>query len=279
MKEFTFITFTYNHSEYIIEHLESIKFLISNYGNTILFDFIMIDDCSKDDTFVIAEKWLNKNKQLFRNIQIIKHKENQGIVNNIIECIGIIKTGFFKFLAGDDKYTKENMFEVYDILSEHSIVITPTQLFGVDDGKLEKNKNRCISLIDYANKKGKMKELIEYYNYIFAPGVFISKDLLTDDGFLTFIKQFRNIEDYPMWYYFIVKMNCLVVVLKREYIVYRVGSGISKDKNHPKRLKYFQELKMMNELLDVKSNKYPRFINPFFYRYLTIRIPSIFHNI
>lgn len=35
MKEFSFAAITYNHSEYIIEHLESLKSLCSNTGKGI----------------------------------------------------------------------------------------------------------------------------------------------------------------------------------------------------------------------------------------------------
>ena len=52
MRDFTFIVITYNHEEFILEHLESIKFLINHYGHGINFTISVADDASKDNTLL-----------------------------------------------------------------------------------------------------------------------------------------------------------------------------------------------------------------------------------
>ena len=58
---FTFISITYNHEKYIIEHLESIKYQILQYGKNEKVCFILSDDCSTDNTLLITQQWLKIN--------------------------------------------------------------------------------------------------------------------------------------------------------------------------------------------------------------------------
>ncbi len=43
---FTFLTVAYNHEKFILEHLESIRYLMNNYGDGIDVSIIINDDCS-----------------------------------------------------------------------------------------------------------------------------------------------------------------------------------------------------------------------------------------
>ena len=68
---FGFITITYNHEKYIIEHLESIKFQIESYSlNEVTL--LVCDDCSTDNTIELISKWTSKYEWLFKDIQIIR---------------------------------------------------------------------------------------------------------------------------------------------------------------------------------------------------------------
>ena len=70
MKEFTFVIITYNQEQYILQHLESIKYQINKYGKGISVYLIISDDHSLDRTLQLAEIWLQENSCFFYNYKI-----------------------------------------------------------------------------------------------------------------------------------------------------------------------------------------------------------------
>ena len=70
----------YNTEKYLSEAIESI--LTQSFTN---FEFIIIDDCSTDDSYYICEKYAKKDDR----IQIFRNKKNMWISftrNRLIEC-------------------------------------------------------------------------------------------------------------------------------------------------------------------------------------------------
>ncbi len=109
---FAFLVLAYNHQAYIIEHLESIKYLVLRYGSGIDVDLIVNDDCSKDDTQALIEKWLAENSNLFRRTTKLFHKENIGTCASLGKMLEVMFADRCKLTAGDDVYSFENIFEV-----------------------------------------------------------------------------------------------------------------------------------------------------------------------
>ena len=64
VNNFSFLVFTYNHEKYIVDHLESIKYQIENYGIAIDVDLLINDDGSSDQTVHIVDSWINENQSL-----------------------------------------------------------------------------------------------------------------------------------------------------------------------------------------------------------------------
>src|SRR4051794_22561626 len=98
---FTFIVITYNHSSYILEHLESIKYLIENFGNGIDVDLIIADDASQDDTFGLIEFWLKKTRHLFKTVTVLSDGINRGTCANLTRALQYLTTDYCKITAGD----------------------------------------------------------------------------------------------------------------------------------------------------------------------------------
>lgn len=91
------VVVTYNSSAFVIETLDSIK--KQTYPD---IELIISDDCSKDNTVELCEKWVQENGARFKGVNILKHPHNTGISAN---CNRGIKssTGFWiKIIAGDD---------------------------------------------------------------------------------------------------------------------------------------------------------------------------------
>ena len=265
MTEFTFITLAYNQEAYIVEHLESIKNIVLNYGKDISVDYLLADDGSADNTVGVCKEWLKTNGSCFREVKVLNPKNNSGLVANLLSAIKSCKTKQFKFLAADDKYYDNNLFEIYNNIS-NKMVVTPIIPFKADmiPADYRELVNRFFMLF-YAYEKNQVRALQQIQNYIPAPGVFVDCDLLKSIEFCDYMSQFKNIEDYPMWHYLLDK-GCKLEVCVKPYICYRLNSGISMNKKHSKRKAYIDERIVVNKKLNAKFDKYPKYINP--YRYI-----------
>lgn len=270
---FTFITISYNHEKYIIEHLESIKYQIQNYGNNKKIQLIISDDSSEDKTIELAKKWLNINNELFSNIKVLTSKNNQGIVKNYLRGISHVEYGEYKSLAGDDLYYKNNIFEV---LKNNDLVFTPTITF--DNDKI--TNDNSMSFLIKNSKKSQISKILKYGNSISAPGVFIKLGLIKDNEMQNFISQFKWIEDLPKWYYIfnIRKEELNYTLVKNPYIMYRTTSGISRTKDNPKNKEFLNERKKMHEQFGMKLEKYPKYVNPYRYYWKLVNLKHIYYD-
>ena len=257
---FTFATITYNHEKYILEHLESIKYQITNYGQDNEFSLIVSDDASKDATIRKIESWLSLNKSLFKQVTILTSDNNQGITKNYIRVVNSISSDCFKVLAGDDLYYKNNIFKVfwnYDLLFSPVIKFESEIMTEID--------LITLLLMKYCNLSS-IKRLLEYHNFIYAPGVFIKRSIAQDKDLLHFLSHIHWIEDYAKWYYLFHNKNDLTLYYEKQPLVlYRKNSGISTNARHDKNSEYASEVTRLCKEWSLKSCKYPKYINPYKY--------------
>lgn len=260
MQEFTFGMLTYNQEDYVIEHLESIKYQILNYGKNIKVYFVLSDDASKDNTVKYVKKWTEANKELFAGIKIVAKESNEGIVPNYLTMLSNIHTSHYKILAGDDMYYKNNVFE---LAKQGSFIITPTIYFA------ENRISTFITIDRYEilllhNEKGNLKNYLRkrlrYSNCIDAPGVFLNYCLI-DQELVNELKKYQWVEDVPMWSYLFNKDTVEVQILQEPYILYRSAVGISRNKNHSARKPFDDEVLKIKKTIFVDRSRYPRIIN------------------
>lgn len=88
---------TYNSSKTVISTLESIK--NQTYSP---IELIVSDDNSSDNTVNIVQKWLNKNKSYFENVNLITSKINTGVTDNVNRACKSARGNFIKDIAADD---------------------------------------------------------------------------------------------------------------------------------------------------------------------------------
>ena len=199
MKNFTFGILAYKHEEYIIEHLESIKYQVTHYAGNINCHLVISDDCSPDNTVSVARKWIDFNKDLFKSVQIITAEKNQGIVKNMTTLLKNIKTEHCKILAGDDLYYKNNVFTVF---SENDVVITPVYGF-YDMNNPAAMENHRFTKIFYElfltnDIVSFVKSEFQYGNIIPAPGMFYKSGLFNEQFLTKLAKEYSWIEDLQM---------------------------------------------------------------------------------
>lgn len=153
MNEFTFCVLSYNHEKYILETLESIKFLVKNYGSKLKINLIIGDDCSDDNTAAIIDFWLQKNRILFYKIVFFSNDKNIGACKTLIKIFKNIETNNFKLIEGDDLFSSNNIFELYN-KHKGKNVISATSLQFINH-KIINNKKIYISTLSKSllNKK------------------------------------------------------------------------------------------------------------------------------
>jgi alpha-1,3-rhamnosyltransferase len=91
----------YNHHQYIIECLESIRAL--NYKR---LELIVSDDCSTDNTFELAEQWAQKNADRFERTLVVRQEKNAGLVRNLQFMFNNAQGDYIAYIASDDVYVE-----------------------------------------------------------------------------------------------------------------------------------------------------------------------------
>lgn len=191
----TVVVITYNSEKYVLETLESIK--SQTYAD---IELIVSDDCSKDNTVAIAERWLNENKDRFIDTKLITTEVNTGIPANCNRGWKAAKGEWIKYIAGDDTLkidAIESFVEFIDKNAETKIVHSNIDMY-VDDFT-EKNFKSIYSSAFFNEKLSIDKQfgLLSLRSFIPAPSVIINKGLLEELS--GFDETIPLCEDYPFW--------------------------------------------------------------------------------
>lgn len=279
LREFTFICICYNQENLIVEHLNSIKEIVLKYGSEIVNDLIIADDFSKDNTVFNAKKWIEDNKSLFRNAEVLTAASNMGTVNNLLRAVDECKTKEFKILAGDDKYALNDIYKIYASIGD-SIVVTPIIPFGtIEDrnNKLIVSFRRNYRLLLHYNSKNNIGELLRFRNYLLAPGVFIKSDYWRSNEIRELLSNYKFIEDYPMWMFLINEKKTPVIFEPQAYVYYRItaNTALPPENDISIRKADLDKIKEMFPQRLIDRRKYFKLV---YYKYLINRIRFSFSS-
>jgi glycosyltransferase involved in cell wall biosynthesis len=112
------IVLSYNQRQYVLETLESVK--AQTYKAT---QFIIVDDCSTDDSVAIITCWLQENKI---DCTFIRHDKNQGICKSLNEALAAATGKYISMLASDDIWLPDKIasqVKLMESLSDHVGVV------------------------------------------------------------------------------------------------------------------------------------------------------------
>lgn len=126
----------YNSSKFILETLESIK--NQTYHNIILQ---ISDDCSKDNTLELCQKWIAENQKRFYKTKIIAPLSNTGVSANCNRSWDECETEWLKGIAGDDTLLPTCIEEYMKFVSSKAdsvFVFSRPYLFGLAKDECEK---------------------------------------------------------------------------------------------------------------------------------------------
>lgn len=172
----------YNAEKYIEEAIQSV--LNQTYNN---FEFIIINDGSKDNSLKIIEKFLSKDDRI-----ILIDRENKGLVSSLNEGILKSKGNFIARMDADDICLPNRFEEQLNFMKKNSdvgVCGSWIKLFGEDF----KSKVWKIPSNDQ-----RLKAELLFSSCFAHPSVMIRKNVLLDNDFL-YDESYTHAEDFELW--------------------------------------------------------------------------------
>jgi glycosyltransferase involved in cell wall biosynthesis len=168
----------YNCQLFVKEAVESI--LVQTFTD---FEFLIIDDCSTDQTREIIDSYSD------RRIQFIKKPKNTGYTDSLNFALKMAKGKYIARMDGDDVSLPNRFEKQVEFLENNTdIVVCGSWFLDIKTKNIFKypefSNDICISLI----RK----------NVIVHPVVMIRRNVLTDNN-LFYDKDFEPAEDYHLW--------------------------------------------------------------------------------
>ncbi len=226
MKKFIFGVITYNHEKYVVEHLESIKYLIETHGRNRGFKLVLADDGSKDRTVDYVNAWLKHNEGLFKEVVILADGINRGTCINYTNIWEHIDSPLFKITAGDDVYSFENIFEEAETLGPFQYKSGfPVLLI---DGEIIKSKSLSFHTVatDVLFSKRSFGDRLTDISVMNTPNLLYPKTFVEDKSVFEFVRKFKVTEDYPMMIKIAENYSDVTFTqLSKVFVYYRRTSG------------------------------------------------------
>ena len=119
---------TYNGEKYLREQLDSI--LKQTYSD---FELIICDDCSKDATWEILEKYAQNDQR----IRIYKNKQNLGFKRNFEKAISLCKGKFIALSDQDDIWENNHLSTLNERIGNYSMAVGNCQMIDSNGNKLK----------------------------------------------------------------------------------------------------------------------------------------------
>lgn len=185
----------YNVQEFIGESIESI--LNQTFTD---FEFIIINDGSKDDTAKVVEKYAKKDKR----IKFVNNKENKGLIAVLNEGLDICRGKYIARMDSDDIAYPERFAKQIKYMEAHpecGVLGTAAQNFGADDHAYYNPYE--VTVFDLFRG-------VPFYH----PTVMFRKEIL-DKHHLRYDNDYYLVEDYELWTRLltVTKMNNLQEIL------------------------------------------------------------------
>jgi len=136
---------TYNHEDYINQAIESIMMQKTNF----LFELIIGEDCSTDNTRKICQKYKERYPD---RIRLILPESNVGMMKNLIKTIEACNGKYIAMCEGDDYWTDslklQKQVDFLEANTNASLVFSDRIIQNKDHKKVLHYKNRIYTTVD-----------------------------------------------------------------------------------------------------------------------------------
>ena len=168
----------------------SAKFLESTFSSVMSqslsdWEWILIDDCSSDNTFEIIKSWANKDQR----IKALKNETNSGAA--FTRNVGLKNaTGeFVAFLDADDLWTQDKLEKQFKFMDSNNLSFSYHDYDIVDSNSTFIKSMNAPAIVE--------KKLLEQFNPIFTSSVMMKKDSIKE---IRFKVELRRRQDYIFWH-------------------------------------------------------------------------------
>lgn len=153
------------------------------------FEFIVCEDGSSNDTWSILQRWAKKDSR----IVLLQHKENQGLMISLNDCLTVAKGEYIARMDLDDYCFPdrlEKQVKALDTHDEYDIVTSNSVLF--DDDHMRPYGERLVP-------ERPMKQDMLFSSPFLHGGAMMRKSALDRvDGYRV-AKETWRAEDYDLW--------------------------------------------------------------------------------
>ena len=195
---FAFLVVAFNHEDFILEHLESIKYLVQTHGAGWDVDVIVNDDCSSDQTRTFVDRWLAVNASMFRHIKTLYNPKNLGTCASVNNMLNHMLADRCKLTAGDDVYSFENIFELTKY-EPNTAMVSGRALYLIGD-LLSENRlsNTLATATQVIYQNDSLLHRFKHLSYCNAPNLLYATECLLNPNVQAYLQRFDVVEDWPL---------------------------------------------------------------------------------
>lgn len=200
----------YNSEAYLAEAIESV--LNQTFTD---FEFMIYEDCSKDNTLSILEHYAALDKR----INLIVNTVNKGLTANLIDGVNKAKGKYLARMDADDVCMLNRLQKQFDFLEEHSDV----SLLGSSVTYFDNNGFEFIAYQPTSHNELKVLLLLGFT--LLHPSVIMRIDDLRKHN-LNYNPEYRYAQDHDLW------VRCLFSGLK----IANIYEPLLKMREHPNKI-------------------------------------------
>lgn len=211
----------YNAEKYIAEAIESI--LNQTFKD---FEFIIIDDCSTDNTSKISLRYAKKDKR----IKYFRNEKNVGCTSSLNNGLKHYKGNYVARMDSDDISDRNRFKEQIKAIEKYDVVGSNIVFIDEQGNKIGKRK--------YSNN---IDKVIRIESPLAHPTVMFKSKLLEKTG--TYNEEYDAAQDYELWIKFYLE-NAKFFVIQKDLLQYRL---------HPNAVKNIKTKKTIRNTIRIKK--------------------------
>ncbi|MFC0179610.1 glycosyltransferase family 2 protein [Thorsellia kenyensis] len=235
---------SYNHSDYILDTLESALILQEDIN----CEIIIVDDFSSDDTIKIVKSYLNVNNHIDK-VNIITKSSNVGLVNSLNIGLNHSNGEFIYFIGSDDIIIPSGLINLLNkIKSDNSTVAyigNGFLYYGKNDEKKTIYKNEHKKFFSLSDNQIRKDIFCNYPQpLLLQTSIFRTKELKK----ISWDESIR-LDDYPIFIRLMLKYS-----LEKGEIKFFESIYVAKYRQHPNNL--HKNLSLILSMLEECLNAY-----------------------